>query len=481
MFINTFAFLFLLPSTSWAECVNPFAGCELVNNTTPFNGTLTRARVEVAPSPSTPTIDNSLALLEAGVSDTPWRCNTSIAWGDIVWNQCRAPDTTICVIEPMVMSPSPYTRRRRTDSISPSPVSLTPCRTSVALSDFAEGWCKEGAICEVTCTTDLSTRRIFDMYVHTADHCPTGIFLTVSPTDAALLWMIAFCTMIPALCLSLWRMFVLTLRSKVHWRNYWVGISAFSSLIFKWPIGRVIAVPLIGSISLLLLSWRKFDKIDNHPEEASLIGIDLFVGACYSLSTYLWFIGTMSIPLALGHRAMSIPLNDFLKQLKSNKSNNSNNQTQRKKRCRLSCMCFNKNKKNQGNDSTTAVIDISDNSEHDTMTDDTILKRLGMRSRHKEKHQCMQTMKRNTRTVEIRKHEAIQDIKAPMKPSDRIGCSHALYRKTWKIQSFLYLVVLALSSIPSAFSVLFDSRPSPVFWSLGVRVMHGGFAVVLLL
>ena len=128
----TLAFLFLLPSTSWAECVNPFAGCELVNNTTPFNGTLTRGRVEAVPSPSIPTIDNSLALLEAGVSDTPWRCNTSITWGDIVWNRCRAPDTTICVIEPMIMSPSPYTRRRRTDSISPSPVGLTPCRTSVA-------------------------------------------------------------------------------------------------------------------------------------------------------------------------------------------------------------------------------------------------------------------------------------------------------------------------------------------------------------
>jgi len=67
-----------------------------------------------------------------------------------------------------------------------------------------------------------------------------------------------------------------------------------------------------------------------------------------------------------------------------------------------------------------------------------------------------------------------------MKPSDRHACSHALFQKTWQIQSFLYLILLALASVPAVFSVIF-ANPSPVFWTLAIRAMHGGYAFCLIL
>ena len=241
-----------------------------------------------------------------------------------------------------------------------------------------------------------------------------------------------------------------------------MGCSAFSSLIFKWPIGRVIFSAFAGSLSILLLSLRKLDKLENQAEEASLIGCDLFVSGTFAIGTYLWFVAVTSIPLALGHRAMTMKLITPPKKPVTKVATDATDE------------------KNQ----STNVIDISEDDlnethEEETITDDAILRRLGMRSKHSEKNKCLQTLRRNYLTAELRKFEALQDIKAPMKPSDRHGCSHSLYRKTWKIQSFLYLIVLTVSSIPSVFSIFFEGRPSPVFWSLGIRGMHGGFAVVL--
>jgi hypothetical protein len=477
-----FTFLAIMQIQKSFSCVNPFAGCDGAFNATPFNGTLKKGQKTIIPSPAKQINDNTLALLEAGVSDEPWACNTS-TWGGRVWNRCRAPDIPICTILPMILNPSPSESGKRMNSVAPSPSKQRACRTSVALSTIVDGWCKEGGVCEVTCETDLSSRRVFDFFVHTAPECPTGFLLTISPFASAMLWLMAALSMAPTLFLSSWRLIVLFLRSKLHWRSYWVGCSAFSALIFKWPIGRTIFSGFASSISLLLLSLRKFDRIENLKEESGLIGIDIFVGVAYSVSTYMWYIGVISAPLALGHRAMTLPLSSLTKNTKSGMKNK-----QRFGCCFKICCCCRKTKlrsngdKIEENESSSSVIEFLDGeggNKEQIMDDDTILRRLGMKKKYVEKTKFIQKIKRSTRKDEIRKHEAIQDIKAPMKPSDRHSCSHVLHQKTWQLQSLLYLLVLGLASVPCVFSIFFESRPSPVFWSLGTRAMHGGFGLVL--
>ena len=201
-----------------AQCENPFAGCtDVAFNTTPFNGILYIKKEIHVPSPAAIIVDNSLALLEAAVSDLPWLCNMSV-WGGVVLSRCLAPDVPICTIEELVLTPSPAsTDRRRMGALSPSPQG---CRTSVALSEIVEGWCKEGAVCDVSCTSDPSTRRIFDMYVDVNADCPTGMLVTISPETAAMMWLLAAATMAPALCLSSWQIIVLVLRSKLHCKGF---------------------------------------------------------------------------------------------------------------------------------------------------------------------------------------------------------------------------------------------------------------------
>ena len=530
--------LFLLFHSVNAGCKNRFAGCDGFFNRSAFNGTLTVAAVVVVPSPAVIPYDNTLDLLMAGIEDEPWKCNVS-AWGGVVWNRCRAPDTTICTIEPLSLAPSPsisvQSRRRLFTSPSPgsstfkynynsntqskrnvdTPSSSVPspffnlinnipstkrrlitspspnarleesCRAQVALATIVDGWCNEEAICDVTCSSNPLSRRVLDMYVQpSGTDCPIG--WQVQPSNIAFAWFVAAMSMVPAICLSSWRMWVLILRSRLHWRSYWVGCGVFSNLIFRWPIGRVIFCAFAGGISICLLSFRKFDKIGiEHSEEASILGIDLFVGATFASGTYLWFVAVTSIPLALGHRAMTIELPQPKKVgLGSNtKDDNETNIIDLSGSGSKTPTNGKENEDGNANDNVNGNTNDEENQENQEkkrMNDDTILRRLGMRSRHTEKSKCLQTCRRNFYSRELRKYEAIQDVRSPMKPSDRHACSHSLYKKTWQIQSFLNFILLALSSTPAVFSVILIG-PSPTFWALAIRAMHGGYAFCLVM
>ena len=440
------------------------------------------------PSPSIKVYDDTLDLLAAAVVNEPWKCNVS-GWGGVVWTRCVAPDTPRCKILPMAAStPSPsststprqsiededegddsrrLSEKNDIDRSSSTPSPSYSCRQKVALASMAQGWCNEEAVCNNQCTNDTGTRRVLDMYVNTNKICPQGDH--IQPSNIAMAWLIAACVWMPTMCLSTWRMFVLILRSRLHWKNYWVGCSAFSALIFKWPVGRVIFSGVACGIAILLLALRKFDKIGvEQEEEDSLLGIDMFVGWCWATATYLWFVAVTSIPLALGQRAMMMELppprkkKEVLLEENETKVISLESTTEERER---------KEKEERKR---------KEEEEPQRLDDSMILKRLGMRSRHVEKSKCLQKIRRNWRTVELRKYEALQDVKSPMKPSDRIACSHSLFKQTKSIQSFLYLILLSLSCVPAVFSLIFQN-PSPFFWSLGLRSMHFGYAGVLVL
>jgi hypothetical protein len=388
-------------------CKNRFAGCvDRPFNKSVFNGTLSVAKVTKAPSPYVVPYDDSLDKLMAGIVNEPWRCNVS-GWGGIVWTRCRAPDTPICIIEPL-NAPAPSSgasqsqsnRRRRNilSSLAPSPSQQSSCRAKVALSQIVDGWCNEEAVCDVQCSTDPNTRRVLDFYCASSDmDCPRGF--QVDPSNVALAWFVAACAMLPATCLSSWRMWVLILRSRLHWRSYWVGCGGFSNLIFRWPIGRFIFATFAGGSSIILMSFRKFDKIgDEHSEEVSLLGIDLFVGSTFAAATYLWFVTVTSVPLALGHRAMALELPPPKKVgLGSNSLSKEEDETN---------IIDLRGQKEKEQDKREKEKEISKK-----IDGDAILRRLGMRSQHTEKSMCMQAIRRNWLKSELRKQEALQDVR----------------------------------------------------------------------
>jgi hypothetical protein len=485
--------LLLWARTAAPMCDNPFAGCTVHFNSSDLPAEPEPRNKTVPPPPADDTgmFDDGADALIAGVSTFPWRCNDT----GMIWTRCRGPGIPLCEVElffPESPSPSSTTNRNRRrgllqaggdndddgggSSLSPSSSAfrsaddfVDTCRVRVAFAPVVEGWCRN-AICDTSCAGAITTkRRVVDFYAYiaeNADDCPDG-YATIAE-QIALLWFLAAVTMCPSCCLGCFRFWQLSIRSRLYWRSYWVGCGAFQSLVFKWPIGRVFFSALGGGIAVGLLSFRKLDEttVKNNgvypSEEESLIGVDVFASWCFTASSYLWIVLLTSVPLAYGHKAMSIPLRKRKRASPRNKS---------------------------GGDLSDDVIHLEDpdaaaspklEDEDSALKDDDILKRLGMRSRFKHKRWIVTHLTRNYDKQELRKNDAILDVRSPMKPSDRFTCAVTLQKSTWKVLSVLYLVTLGAAALPSINAMLFGA-PTELFMSFGVRVQHGTYGLVLLM
>ncbi len=474
-----------------AQCENPFAGCETDFNSTAWAGDVFRPRpvIPPAPAPYVPFDDGSAARI-AGVSEEPWACNFS----GIIWTRCMAPDEPVCEIEPWFpetpspsaapSTPAPASAGRRQledaeqqQQNTPSPIDYSvsdSCRTRVAYAPIVQGWCR-GDVCDTTCTSDPYARRVVDFTASARPECLTG-YIT-QQADIAMVWFAAACSSGPAMLLGTWRFWQLIVRSRLHWRSYWVGCGAFRSLIFKWPIGRVFFSILGGGVCALLLAFRKIDKTSDvlNAEEASLVGIDVFVSACFTGVTYLWMVAITSIPLGFAHHAMSVPIPPKPKTGLGSGSDGALDAGAVASDTGSGSHPTHPGDPEAGDASSTPA---PEPEPEPVLDDDTILKRLGMRSRYRHKYTVLQMLARNYFKDELRKAEAVHDVRAPMKPHDRFACSVALQKSTWAVLSVLYLGVLIVSSSPTVLSVMFG-LPSGFLWVVAVRAQHGMYSFCL--
>ena len=455
-----------------AMCENPFAGCSVSFNSSGLTEPAPRNKTVLVPSPSKDDVfDDGVDELIAGVTSYPWRCNDS----GILWSRCVGPGIPICKVEvyyPSTPSPSPGNVDSKRKLLSESPVSSPSsstskfrtasdfedsCRVRVAFAPVVEGWCRN-EVCDTSCNTLTTKRRVFDFYIYIdedPEDCPEGYM--IFPEKIALIWFAAACALSPACCLGCFRFWQLSIRSRLYWRTYWIGCGAFQALIFKWPVGRVFFSAVGGATAVALLSFRKLDETsvrDNaYPaEEESLIGLDVFASWCFTASSYFWFVLVTSLPIAYTHKAMSAPLEP------SKLDKNSNEET-----------C-----------DEVRSLEEADPATGKRLEDNEILKRLGMRSRYKHKKWIVQHIWRNYSKEELRKSEAILDVRSPMKPSDRLICAVTFQKSTWATQSLVYLLTLGIATVPSISAMLFG-YPTTLLMHYGVTMQHGGYGVMLIL